>query len=112
LRQSTELNFFEKRSSQVRNAIYHWQNLCGRIGPRGIRVNVIIPGPVKTQISKKGGQSEQLQKNFEEATIAKSPLKRFATADEVARLVRFLLSEDSSYILGSEVIIDGGFRLA
>jgi NAD(P)-dependent dehydrogenase (short-subunit alcohol dehydrogenase family) len=104
LRQSTELNFFEKRSSQVRNAIYHWQNLCGRIGPRGIRVNVIIPGPpVKTQISKKGGQSEQLQKNFEEATITKSPLKRFATADEVARLVRFLLSEDSSYILGSEV---------
>jgi NAD(P)-dependent dehydrogenase (short-subunit alcohol dehydrogenase family) len=80
--------------------------------PRGIRVNVIIRGPVKTQLSKRGGESEEQQKKFEEATLAKSPLERFATADDVARLVRLLLSEDSSYILGSEVIIDGGFRLA
>jgi NAD(P)-dependent dehydrogenase (short-subunit alcohol dehydrogenase family) len=39
--------------------------------PRGIRVNVIIRGPVKTQLSKKGGESEEQQKNFEEATLAK-----------------------------------------
>jgi NAD(P)-dependent dehydrogenase (short-subunit alcohol dehydrogenase family) len=44
--------------------------------------------------------------------VAKTLLKRIGTADEVARLVRFLLSEESSYILGAELIIDGGLRLA
>jgi len=39
---------------------------------------------------------------------AKSLLKRIGTADEVAQLVRFLLSEESSYIIGTESIIDGG----
>ena len=38
-------------------------------------------------------------------------LKRFGTAAEVAKLVRFLLSSDSSYILGDEIEIDGGVRL-
>ena len=112
MRQSTALNFFERRSSQVRNAIYHWQNLCGRIGASGHPGQRHHSRPGENALSKKGGESEEQQKNFEEATLAKSPLKRFATADDVARLVRFLLSEDSSYILGSEVIIDGGFRLA
>jgi NAD(P)-dependent dehydrogenase (short-subunit alcohol dehydrogenase family) len=43
---------------------------------------------------------------------AKALLKRLGTADEVAQLVRFLLSEESSYIIGTESIIDGGLRLA
>jgi len=82
------------------------------LAPRGIRVNVISPGPVKTQINKKTGMSAEQEKNFEEMFAAKSLLKRIGTADEVARLVRFLLSEESSYIIGTESIIDGGLRLA
>ena len=42
---------------------------------------------------------------------AQSLFKRFGTADEVAKLVRFLLSKDSSYIIGENITIDGGVRL-
>jgi NAD(P)-dependent dehydrogenase (short-subunit alcohol dehydrogenase family) len=42
----------------------------------------------------------------------KSLLKRFGTSEEVARAARFLLSEDSSNIIGTELIIDGGVRLS
>ena len=51
------------------------------------------------------------RKAFEETIVAKSLLKRFGTSDEVARAARFLLSEDSSNITGTELIIDGGVRL-
>jgi len=88
------------------------KTLAVELAPRGIRVNVISPGPVETPIMKKFGLPEEQQKNLEEIFAARSPLKRFGQADEVARLVRFLLSEESGYILGSELIIDGGIRLA
>jgi NAD(P)-dependent dehydrogenase (short-subunit alcohol dehydrogenase family) len=88
------------------------KTLAVELAPRGIRVNVISPGPVETPIMKKFGLPEEQQKKLEEMFAAKSPLKRFGKADEVARLVRFLLSEETSYILGSELIIDGGIRLA
>jgi NAD(P)-dependent dehydrogenase (short-subunit alcohol dehydrogenase family) len=88
------------------------KTLAVALAPRGIRVNVISPGPIETPIFKKVGLSEDQLKEFEEMIAAKSPLKRAGTADEVARLVRFLLSEESSYILGTESIIDGGLRLA
>jgi NAD(P)-dependent dehydrogenase (short-subunit alcohol dehydrogenase family) len=90
------------------------KTLAVELAPRNIRVNVISPGPIKTTIAmtKKLGLSEDQQKRFGEMIAAKSPLKRFGTADEVARLARFLLSEESSYITGTESIIDGGIRLA
>ncbi|MDQ3621347.1 MAG: SDR family oxidoreductase [Verrucomicrobiota bacterium] len=50
-------------------------------------------------------------KGFEEANAAMSLLKRFGTSDEVAKLARFLLSDDSAYIIGAEILIDGGVSL-
>jgi NAD(P)-dependent dehydrogenase (short-subunit alcohol dehydrogenase family) len=88
------------------------KTLAVELAPRGIRVNVISPGPIETPISKKLGLTEEQLKNLGEMFVAKTLLKRIGTADEVARLVRFLFSEDSSYILGSELTIDGGLRLA
>ena len=57
-----------------------------------------------------GLPADQL-KGFEELVVAKSLLKRWGRSDEVARAARFLLSEDSSNITGTELIIDGGVRL-
>lgn len=88
------------------------KNLAVELAPRGIRVNIINPGPVTTPIFGKLGLPADAVQGFVEQTTAKSPAKRFGLADEIARLVRFLLSGDSSYILGAEVRIDGGYRLA
>ena len=82
------------------------------LAPRGIRVNVVSPGMVETPILNKLGLPGEQQKTHREMFAAKSLLKRIGTADEVAQLVRFLLSEESSYIIGTESIIDGGLRLA
>jgi NAD(P)-dependent dehydrogenase (short-subunit alcohol dehydrogenase family) len=87
------------------------KTLAVELAPRGIRVNVLSPGPINTPgITKTGLPADQL-KAFEETIVAKSLLKRWGTSDEVARAARFLLSEDSSNITGTELIIDGGVRL-
>jgi NAD(P)-dependent dehydrogenase (short-subunit alcohol dehydrogenase family) len=88
------------------------RTLAGELAPRGIRLNTVSPGPIVTPIFGKIGMSAEAQKDFAEHTAAKSLVKRFGTADEVAGLVRFLLSDDSSYIVGENVTIDGGIRLA
>ncbi|MCX6955836.1 MAG: SDR family oxidoreductase [Verrucomicrobia bacterium] len=88
------------------------RNLAVELAPRGIRINTINPGPVTTPIFGKLGLPADVAKGFVEQTTAKSPAKRFGTAEEVARLARFLLSADSNYIIGAEIRIDGGYRLA
>jgi NAD(P)-dependent dehydrogenase (short-subunit alcohol dehydrogenase family) len=87
------------------------KNLAVELAPRGVRVNVLSPGPIDTPILNKTGLPPDQQKGFEETIVAKSLLKRIGTSDEVARAARFLLSEDSSNITGTEIIIDGGVRL-
>ncbi len=87
------------------------KTLAVELAQRGIRVNVLSPGPIDTPILGKMGLPPDQQKGFEETIVAKSLLKRIGTADEVARAARFLLSEDSSNITGTELIIDGGVRL-
>jgi NAD(P)-dependent dehydrogenase (short-subunit alcohol dehydrogenase family) len=87
------------------------RTLAVELAQRGVRVNVLSPGPIDTPILKKTGFPPEQQKAFEEMLVARSLLKRRGTSDEVARAARFLLSEDSSNITGTELIIDGGFRL-
>jgi NAD(P)-dependent dehydrogenase (short-subunit alcohol dehydrogenase family) len=73
--------------------------------PRHIRVNVVSPGPVNTP-----GLNEFVQDNEEiKANIAATvPLKRLGTPDDIAKAVSFLASDESSYINGIELFVDGG----
>lgn len=87
------------------------KSLAVELAPRGIRINTISPGPIATPIYNKLGFPAEAQKGFEDAMAAQSLFKRFGTADEVAKLVRFLLSADSSFIVGDEIVVDGGVRL-
>ncbi len=87
------------------------KTLAVELAPRGIRINTLSPGPIKTPIYNKLGFPADAQKGFEDHMAAQSLFKRFGTSDEVARLARFLLSSDSSYIIGENITVDGGVRL-
>ncbi len=84
------------------------KTLSAELLPRGVRVNVLSPGPVATPIyNKLGLDAAQL-----EATAAQIqgqiPLGRFGTPEEIAATVLHLSSPESAYIVGTEIIADGG----
>ena len=82
--------------------------------PRGIRVNSIHPSPVDNRMMRSlengfaPGSGETVKKNFEMAI----PMKRYATNDDIAKGVLFLASEDSKFMTGTKLVIDGGMSMA
>ena len=71
-----------------------------------IRVNAISPGPVETDMTEYVYNTEALR-SAREKTI---PLNRFGKPEEIATAAVFLASDDSSYITGHSLVIDGGFE--
>jgi NAD(P)-dependent dehydrogenase (short-subunit alcohol dehydrogenase family) len=87
------------------------KTLAVELAPRGIRINTLSPGPVKTPGFDKLGLAPEAQQGMEDYLVSQSLFKRFGTTDEIARLARFLLSDESSFIVGENVTADGGVRL-
>jgi len=81
------------------------------LAPRKIRVNSVNPGPVYTPIFAKTGMDETQLSEFAGAIQNRIPLKRFGQAEDIAKLVSFLASDDASFITGSEYNIDGGINI-
>jgi NAD(P)-dependent dehydrogenase (short-subunit alcohol dehydrogenase family) len=75
---------------------------------RGIRVNVVSPGPIETPILAKGGLPQAAQDQFAADVKERVPMKRFGTPEEVAHAVLFLASSEASYITGVDLNVDGG----
>jgi len=75
---------------------------------RGIRVNVVSPGPVSTPILGRMGMPPEVLEETEKSIQAQVPMKRFGRPEEIAKTVLFLASEDSSFLLGTEIVADGG----
>jgi len=84
------------------------RTLSAELVGRGIRVNVISPGPISTPIFNRLGLPpealEETAKNFKEQV----PMKRFGRPEEIAKTALFLASSDSSFLLGTEIVADGG----
>src|SRR5690349_10655334 len=87
------------------------RTLSNELAPRGIRVNEVSPGPIETPIYDKLGMPAEQTAGFKDTMASLVPLKRMGTADEVARAALFLASDDSSFLLGSKIRIDGGLAL-
>lgn len=76
---------------------------------KGIRTNVLSPGPIETPIFDRLGLPEEAQKEMASQIEASVPLGRFGTAEEMANAALFLASDDSSYVIGADLLADGGF---
>jgi 3alpha(or 20beta)-hydroxysteroid dehydrogenase len=74
------------------------------LGPKGIRVNVVVPGPTKTKMTERKGWTDD---QYNEA-YGGYPLGRMAEAREVAEVVLFLASDESSFCTGADYVVDGG----
>ena len=70
----------------------------------GIRCNSVHPGPIDTEMGHTAVPPDQL----EERLYQRIPMGRFGTAEEVANVILFLASDESSFVTGSEVVVDGG----
>jgi 3alpha(or 20beta)-hydroxysteroid dehydrogenase len=75
------------------------------LADRHIRVNSVHPGPIDTDMIAFRSAEDNLRR------VQQVPMKRLGTKEEIARLVLFLLSDDSLYMTGSEVAMDGGAAL-
>jgi NAD(P)-dependent dehydrogenase (short-subunit alcohol dehydrogenase family) len=75
---------------------------------RNIRVNAISPGPIDTPIFSSITQNEEQSELFKKNIVNAVPMKRMGSPDEVAKAVSFLASDESSYVTGIELFVDGG----
>jgi NAD(P)-dependent dehydrogenase (short-subunit alcohol dehydrogenase family) len=75
---------------------------------RGVRVNVISPGPVDTPIFDRMGMPREETRQTKEQITQLTPLKRFAQPSEIADAVLYLSSHASRFIIGTDLVIDGG----
>jgi NAD(P)-dependent dehydrogenase (short-subunit alcohol dehydrogenase family) len=75
---------------------------------RGVRVNVVSPGPITTPILDRMGLPEKETREIKENITARVPLKRFGRPEEIASAVLYLSSPESAYVVGTELVVDGG----
>ncbi len=87
------------------------RTLSRELAGRGIRVNTVNPGPIKTPILAKAGLDEAGVTAFRQKSAERVPLNRTGESAEVAKLVAFLASGDASFITGAEYTIDGGLTV-
>ena len=80
------------------------KQMAVELGNQGIRVNAIAPGPIDTAMAKKV-HSAEIRADYHDAI----PLERYGTVEEIANAVHFLCSDQSTYINGQELAVDGGF---
>lgn len=79
---------------------------------RGIRVNAVSPGAINTpNFGRRWGTPPEVVQHAREDLIRKAPIKRFGEPREIAQVALFLASEDSSYVVGTEIVVDGGLTL-
>ena len=84
------------------------KNLSAELLPRGVRVNVVSPGPVSTPLYGKLGLDAKTLEATAAQIQSQIPLGRFGTPQEVASTVLHLSAAESAFIVGTEVIVDGG----
>jgi NAD(P)-dependent dehydrogenase (short-subunit alcohol dehydrogenase family) len=84
------------------------KTLSAELLSKGIRVNVVSPGPVTTSLLSRLDLSAEQLSEVAAGIQAQVPLQRFGTPEEIASAVLYLASSDSAFIVGTELVADGG----
>lgn len=85
---------------------------AAELAPRKIRVNIVSPGPTKTEIMTKAGLDEKTLEGLDAWLTDQIPLKKMGTAEDVAKAVVYLSNNNvASFMTGTEILIDGGMIL-
>lgn len=84
------------------------KTFAAEFAQKKIRVNAVSPGPIQTKFFDKTGLTQEQIQGFAGAILPQVPMGRFGQPSEVAKAVTFLASDDSSYMHGTEMFIDGG----
>ncbi|GJL55926.1 MAG: oxidoreductase [Nitrospirales bacterium] len=84
------------------------RTLAGELYEHKIRVNALAPGPIDTPIFEKIGMPKDAVGGVKEGFAQENPMKRMGTSEEIAKAALFLASDDSSYIMGVDLTVDGG----
>lgn len=96
-----QMNYAASKSGLIGLA----RSLTRELGGRGITANVVAPGFIETDMT------AQLPQERRDGYVRAIPAGRFATSDEVARVVRFLVSDEAAYISGAVIPVDGGLGM-
>jgi 3-oxoacyl-[acyl-carrier protein] reductase len=96
-----QVNYAASKSGMVGMA----RSIARELGSRGITANVVAPGFVETALT--ADLSAELQKQY----LAQIPLCRYTTTEEVARVIRWLASDEAAYITGAVIPVDGGMGM-
>jgi 3-oxoacyl-[acyl-carrier protein] reductase len=81
------------------------KSLAQELGSRGVRANVVAPGYIKTRLT------DAIPEEAQRQMLGLTPLGRFGDPEDVARAVRFLCSDDASFITGEVLIVGGGLGM-
>ena len=101
--------YFPIYSSTKAGIVAFSKSIASRYGEYGIRCNVISPGVIKTPMSYI--ETPNFDDYIEEIED-KTPLKRLGNPDDIAKVALFLASDNSEFITGQEIIVDGGYTLS
>jgi NAD(P)-dependent dehydrogenase (short-subunit alcohol dehydrogenase family) len=75
---------------------------------KGIRVNAISPGPITSALLERDGLTQEKLRETKDWIQSQVPIKRFGAPEEIAAAVLYLTAPESAFVLGAELIIDGG----
>ena len=85
------------------------RSLTAELSAKGIRTNALAPGQIDTDLMRKVGMSDEMIQQVKTQASAQIPMGRTGSADEVAKAVLFLACDDSAYMTGVELSVDGGW---
>lgn len=88
------------------------RSLATEFAPRKIRVNAVTPGATETNFHTAGGMSKDALADYKKKVTGMVPLSRLGQPEDVAAAASFLLSDEASYITGTELRVDGGLTMA
>ena len=84
--------------------------MASELSPRGIRVNVVAPGAIRTPIWGAAIATPEAEKAFEKRIALATPLGRIGEPDHISKTVLFLASDAARFVTGAIVPVDGGFH--